>query len=71
MLGSFVANTIVLSAPQLAPSDPPVTGPSVMAGPPVIDTFLSSVGVKNPIHRLSGEKNTPSAEMPGSWCASS
>src|SRR5918999_112221 len=55
VLGSVVPNTIVLSSPQLAPSDPGVTGPILMAGPPVIDTFLSSVGVKNPIHRLSGE----------------
>ena len=39
--------------------------------PPAIDTFLSSVGVKNPIHRLSGETNTPRAKMPGSWRASS
>jgi hypothetical protein len=27
----------------------------------VIDTFLSAAVVKNPIHRLSGEENTPSA----------
>ena len=48
VLGSSVANTIVLSSPQLAPSGAPVTGPSVMAAPPVIDTFLSSVFVEEP-----------------------
>ena len=32
--GSSVAKTMVLSSPQLAPSGLPVTGPSVITGPP-------------------------------------
>ena len=60
VVGSLVANTMLLSSPQLAPSGAPVSGPSVIAAPPVIDTFLSSAFAKNPIHRLSGEENTPS-----------
>src|SRR4029453_9467103 len=54
---SVVANTIVLSSAQLAPSEAPITGPSVTAEPPVTGTFLISPFSKKPIHRLSGEKN--------------
>src|SRR5438034_10199654 len=52
-----VANTIVLSGPQLAPRGRPDIAHSETGGPPAIGTFLSSDAVKNPTHRPSGETN--------------
>jgi hypothetical protein len=73
-----VASTIVLSSPQLAPSGFPLIEQGVTAGPPVVDTFASTQPVvapgdeKNPIHRLSGEKNGWSTKStPASGRASS
>jgi len=55
--GSFAENTIVSSGPQLAPLEAPPTRQIVIGEPPLSNTFFSSLPVKNPTQRPSGEKN--------------
>ena len=55
-----VATMIVSSGPQVAPRGRPSSVDSVIAGPPVSDTFLNVLPLSmNPIHCPSGETNGP------------